>query len=47
MTYECDTTALSNRREEEESETRYDMETKGLDEPASKKIALGDAFLAA
>jgi hypothetical protein len=44
--YKSDTTALSNRRKEEESEARYDMETKGLNEPACEKVALSDAFLA-
>jgi hypothetical protein len=44
--YKSDATALSNRGKEEESESRYDMETKGLDEPACEIVALGDTFLA-
>ena len=44
--YKSDATTLSNRRKEEESEAGYDMETKGLNEPACEKVALGDAFLA-
>jgi hypothetical protein len=47
LTYECNPTALSNRGEEEESEARHDMETKGLDEPTCKEIALRDTFFAA
>lgn len=45
--YECNTTALSNRGKEEKSKAGYDVETKGLDEPARKEVALGNAFLAA
>jgi hypothetical protein len=44
--YKSDTTALSNRGEEEESEAGYDMETKRLDEPACEEVTLGDTFLA-
>jgi hypothetical protein len=44
--YKSDTTALSDRGKEEESEAGYNMETKGLNKPACEKVALGDAFLA-
>ena len=45
-TYKGDAAAPPNHREKQESKAGHNVKTKGLNEPTSEELALGNAFFA-